>query len=58
MGIFRALLYFNLPHDLVFREKVRPVKGFSYPPETHPKKAELKDLIYAPLESSHEESKT
>mmetsp|Transcript_6864 Transcript_6864/g.8169 ORF Transcript_6864/g.8169 Transcript_6864/m.8169 type:complete len:82 (-) Transcript_6864:649-894(-) len=26
MGIYRALLYFNLPHDLIFTRQVKPMK--------------------------------
>lgn len=55
MIVFRALLFFNLPDELIFRERVRPVKGYSYPPEVNQKKAELRDLLEdAELDESEE----
>ena len=30
MEIFRALLFFNLPEDLIFNKRVNPIKGFTF----------------------------
>ena len=46
MAIFKALLYFNLPHDMIFVRKVIPVKGFSFSAQSSANQpCELKDLI-------------
>ena len=43
IAIFKALLFFNLPHDLIFNRNIRPKLNYSYPHEDH--KNELKDMI-------------
>lgn len=48
-AIYRALLYFNLPQDLIFKKRVRPSLGFQYPEGGE----ELKILV-EDTEDSHE----
>ena len=47
IAIFKALLFFNLPHDLIFNRNIRPKLGYYYPSDDgqNQKTAELKDLI-------------
>ncbi len=45
MAIFKALLYFNLPEDLIFKNKVEPQKGFCFNLDDPNRRQELKDLI-------------
>ena len=46
MAIYKALLYFNLPENLIFSKKVIPEKGFCYRKSTdYNRPCELKDLI-------------
>ena len=47
IAIFKALLFFNLPHDLIFNRGIRPKLGYCFPSDDgqNNKIHELKDLI-------------
>jgi len=46
MAIYKALLYFNLPQDLIFSKKVIPEKGYCFSESDNKHvPCELKDLI-------------
>lgn len=59
IAIYKALLFFNLPEELILHphRTVRPVKGYSFPQAGDRPKHELKDLIEE-QESDNEEMKT
>ena len=57
MAIFKALLFFNLPWDLIKGMGAKPVKGYSFPSiDDYNRTHELKDLIEE-QEGDNEENK-